>query len=65
MTCHPPTIDGMAGNYLHWGVISISVTNLAIVGAMLVIFVLALLLPFPHGASERSPEDDRPEEESR
>ena len=65
MPGHPPTIDGMAGNYLHWGVISISVTNLAIIGAMLVIFVLALLLPFPHGASEASPEDDHPDEEAR
>jgi hypothetical protein len=52
------------GTYLHWGVVSISVTNLAIIGAMLVIFVLALVLPFPHGA-ERSPEEGRPVEKTR
>lgn len=55
----------MSGTYLHWGVINLSVTNLAIIGAMLVIFVLALLLPFPHGAPERTPEENRREEETR
>ena len=34
------------GSYLHWGVISVSYTNLAIVGLMVLVFVLALLLPF-------------------
>jgi hypothetical protein len=63
--CHPLTIGGMSGTYLHWGVISISVTNLAIIGAMLVIFVLALLLPFPHGAAKRPPDDEGPDGESR
>jgi len=37
-----------AGRYVHWGVISISVTNLAIIAAMVVVFVLALVIPFPH-----------------
>ena len=55
----------MSGTYLHWGVINLSVTNLAIIGAMLLIFVLALVLPFPHRAPERSPEEDRREEETR
>ena len=36
-----------AGSYVHWGVIQISVTNLLIVGGMIVLFVLAILLPFP------------------
>lgn len=35
------------GSYLHWGVISISVTNALIVLGMIVLFVLALVLPFP------------------
>ena len=35
------------GHYLHWGVISISVANLAVIGLMVLIFVAALLLPFP------------------
>jgi len=48
-----------AGRYVHWGVDLISVTNLAIIGVMVLLFVLALLLPFPggrsHGASRREP----------
>jgi hypothetical protein len=38
--------DG-AGTYVHWGVIQISLTNLIIIGLMLVVFVLAIVLPFP------------------
>lgn len=38
-----------AGHYVHWGVILISVTNVAIIAAMVVVFVLAILLPFPGG----------------
>jgi len=36
-----------AGHYFHWGVISVSITNLLIVIAMLVLFGLALVVPFP------------------
>ena len=36
-----------AGTYVHWGVVQISVTNLVIIGLMLLVFVLAILLPFP------------------
>jgi len=36
-----------AGDYLDWGVIHISVTNLTIILVMLAVFVLAVLLPFP------------------
>jgi hypothetical protein len=35
------------GHYVDWGVLHVSVTNLALVGAMLVLFGLALVLPFP------------------
>ena len=37
------------GTYLHWGVIQISVANLIVIGLMLLVFVLALVLPFPRG----------------
>jgi hypothetical protein len=30
----------------------VSVTNIAIVAVMVIVFVLAILLPFPHGAEE-------------
>lgn len=35
------------GHYVHWGVIQLSVANLVVIGLMLVLFVVALLLPFP------------------
>lgn len=38
-----------AGRYVHWGVIQISLTNLLIIVAMVVLFVIALLAPFPKG----------------
>lgn len=46
-----------AGRYLDWGVVHISATNAAIVLAMLVLFVLAIALPFP--GTRRSPEPAR------
>jgi hypothetical protein len=39
----------MKGSYIHWGVIQISVTNLVIIVAMIVVFALAILVPFPAG----------------
>jgi hypothetical protein len=33
--------------YVHWGFIQISVPNLVIIVLMLVVFVLALVLPYP------------------
>jgi len=36
-----------AGTYVHWGVVQISVTNLVFIGLMVVLFVLAILVPFP------------------
>ena len=37
------------GRYLHWSIFTVSVANLAIIAVMVVIFGLALLLPFPKG----------------
>ena len=36
-----------SGSYVHWGFIQISVANLVVILLMVVVFVLALLLPFP------------------
>ncbi len=33
--------------YFQWGFIQISLPNLVVIGVMLLIFVLALVLPFP------------------
>jgi hypothetical protein len=35
------------GHYLHWGVIQISRANLTVIVVMLVVFALAVLIPFP------------------
>jgi hypothetical protein len=37
------------GYYLHWGVVQISLANVIVIGLMLLVFVLALVLPFPRG----------------
>ena len=36
-----------AGTFVDWGVIHVSVANIAVIGAMLLLFVLALVVPFP------------------
>jgi hypothetical protein len=41
------------GHYVHWGVIQISVANLVVIGIMILLFVLALVLPFPRGRGHR------------
>jgi ABC-type proline/glycine betaine transport system permease subunit len=38
---------GGRGKYINWGVIQISLANLIIIGVMIVLFVAAILLPFP------------------
>ena len=48
----PIDLDG-PGHYVHWGVVQISVANLVVIGVMLVVFVAALLLPFPRGRGRR------------
>ncbi len=37
------------GHYVTWGVIQVSVANLVVIATMVVVFLLALLLPFPRG----------------
>jgi large-conductance mechanosensitive channel len=39
-------VTDQAGHYVHWGVVLISVTNLLIIVAMVLVFFLALILPF-------------------
>jgi len=46
-----------AGHYIHWGVVSISVTNALIIVLMIIVFVLALVVPFPHGAEDSDDQD--------
>jgi hypothetical protein len=49
-----------AGRYLHWSVVSISVTNALIIVLMIVVFILALVVPFPHGADDSDDEGRTP-----
>ena len=34
------------GRYIHWGFIQISVANLVLIAAMVVVFAAAILIPF-------------------
>jgi Cytochrome b(N-terminal)/b6/petB len=43
------------GRYLHWSIFTVSVANLALIAVMVVIFAVALLLPFPHGRKQDAP----------
>ena len=53
-------IELAVGKYIHWGVVIISLTNLLIIVAMIVLFVIALLIPFPGAHGHRnSDEGDR------
>ena len=40
-------------HYLTWGPVQVSVGNLVMVGLIVVLFVLAIVLPFPKGRDRR------------
>ena len=48
-----------AGRYVHWGVVLISVTNLLVIAAMVLLFVLALVVPFGSGQDQESDQEGR------
>jgi ABC-type proline/glycine betaine transport system permease subunit len=44
---------GGTGHYIHWGFIQLSVANLVVIIAMIVVFALAIIIPFPrHGGKD-------------
>ncbi len=49
-----------SGHYLNWSVIHISLTNALIILAMVVIFGLALVLPFPSASASAPDSEDKP-----
>ena len=54
----PAAIDlNQPGTYLNWNIFTISVANLVLIAVMVVIFGVALLLPFPRarGGGRRRP----------
>jgi len=58
-------VQAGAGSYVHWGWFSISLTNLLIIAAMLVVFVLALVVPFGHGGGSGPASDGRQDDADR
>jgi hypothetical protein len=44
---HPLVNLNHPGHYLHWGVLQISVANVVVIAVMIVLFLVALVLPFP------------------
>ncbi len=54
-TTHMSSAAGLLGghaHFLHWSVIQISLANLIVIVLMLVVFALAVLVPFPHGRDD-------------
>jgi len=45
-------LDG-TGKYIHWGVIQLSLANLVVIAVVLILFVAAILIPFPGGGDDR------------
>ena len=41
------------GHYVHWGFIQISVANIVVIVAMVVVLFAAILLPFPRRKARR------------
>lgn len=38
--------------YVQWGLLQISVPNVIVIGLMVGVFILSLLLPYPHGVDK-------------
>lgn len=49
LTASTPALAALngPGHYLHWGFIQMSYANAIVIVSMAVVFVLALVLPFP------------------
>jgi hypothetical protein len=48
-----PDVISAAGIYLGWGSFLIQLGNLIVIILMIVLFVVALFLPFPHGKGRK------------
>ena len=44
--------------YFHWGFILISLPNLVLILVMLLLFIAALVAPFPHRGAHQKKDDD-------
>jgi hypothetical protein len=43
--------------YIHWGFILISLPNFVLICVMVLLFILALVVPFPHHGQKEHPDD--------
>ena len=60
------TASGLLGGhtyFLHWGVIQISLANFVVILTMILLFVLALVLPFPGHSNAADPAREQNAEE--
>ncbi len=48
------------GHFVHWWVIQMSVANLVVIALMVLVFVLALVVPFPGTHDVDEAQRDRP-----
>jgi hypothetical protein len=48
------------GRYVHWGFIQMSLANLLVIALMLVVFILAIVLPFPHSSAVPGARTEQP-----
>jgi hypothetical protein len=46
-------------HYVHWHFFEMSVSNIVVIAAVLLLFVLAILLPFPGGTGATRKDADR------
>ena len=44
-------------SYIHWHFIDVSVSNVLVVVVMFAVFAAAILLPFPHGQSHSTKDE--------
>jgi hypothetical protein len=47
------------GYFIHWGVIQLSLANLLVIVSMVLMFVLALVVPFPKPHDRERVKDER------
>ena len=47
------------GHFIHWWVIQLSLANLLVIAAMVLVFVLALVVPFPKPRAQERVNEDR------
>ena len=51
-------LDG-PGHFIHWGVIQLSLANLLVIVSMVLVFVLALVVPFPKSHDREKVKEER------